>query len=191
MSGLAGIILAAGMSTRFGTDNKLLIQYGGQAMVRWVAEAALATELDPVIVVTGHDRAEIQAALSGLDLIFAHNAEFSSGQAGSLKTGIAAIPKNCAGAMVLLGDMPDVGAEIINQLLHEFDDEAGIVVPRHDGVRGNPVILGKENFAGLKKISGDKGARGLLAGDNVRVVDVASRAVLRDIDTPESIKDPN
>lgn len=191
MNRLAGIILAAGMSSRFGTDNKLLIQYGGQAMVRWVAEAALASELDPVIVVTGHDQADVQAALSGLELIFAHNAEFSSGQSGSLKTGIAAVPKSCSGAMVLLGDMPDVSAEIINHLLYEFDDEAGIVVPQCDGVRGNPVILGKENFAGLEEISGDKGARGLLAGDNVRVVEVASRAVLRDFDTPESIKDLN
>ena len=191
MNGVAGIILAAGTSCRFGADNKLLAGYGGQAMVRRVAEAALTTDLDPVIVVTGHDAAGVQAALSGLDLVFAHNAEFATGQAGSLKTGIAAVPQNCTGAMVLLGDMPDVGAEIINQLLDEFAGKTSIVVPLYEGVRGNPVILGSENFVRLDKVSGDRGARDLLAGENVHMVDVACDAVLRDFDTPESFKDHN
>ena len=159
--------------------------------MRRVAEAALATELDPVIVVTGHEASGVQAALSGLDLVFAHNAEFEAGQAGSLKTGIAAVPQHCTGAMVLLGDMPDVGAEIINQLLDEFTDKASIVVPLYEGVRGNPVILGSENFVGLDNVSGDRGARDLLAGDNVHMVDVVCDAVLRDFDTPESFKDQN
>ena len=190
MSGLAGIILAAGTSSRFGADNKLLFQYAGKAMVRHVAEAALATELDPVIVVTGHDAQGVRAALRGLDLEYAHNAQFADGQAGSLKTGIAAVPRQCAGAMVLLGDMPEVGAEIINQLLDAFTDETGIVVPVHNGARGNPVILGCEHFAGLGKVSGDKGARDLLAGENVCTVDVASDAIVRDFDTPDSLQVP-
>ncbi len=189
MNKLAGIILAAGTSSRFGAGNKLLFHCGGQAMVLRVAEAALATDLDPVIVVTGHDAAGVQAALRGLDLVFVHNADFASGQAGSLKTGIAAVPELCAGAIILLGDMPDVGADIINQLLTEFADSTSILVPRYDGVRGNPVVLGRENFAELEKISGDKGARELLAGDNVRFVDVASQAVLRDFDSPDDVKD--
>lgn len=189
MSGLAGIVLAAGTSSRFGADNKLLAQFGGQAMVRTIVEAALATELDPVIVVTGHQVEEVRNALNGLDVVYAHNAGFAAGQAGSVKTGIAAVPPGCAGAMVLLGDMPGVTAEIINQLLDAFTDETCIVVPQHNGLRGNPVILGKGSFAELEKTSGDKGARALLAGDNVRMIDVASDAVLRDFDTPESLKE--
>jgi molybdenum cofactor cytidylyltransferase len=89
--------------------------------------------------------------------------------------------------MVLLGDMPDVSAEIINQLLDAFTDETGIVVPRHGGVRGNPVVLGRGNFAEVQKTAGDKGARGLLNGANVRLIDVGSDAVLRDFDTPDSL----
>jgi molybdenum cofactor cytidylyltransferase len=189
MSGLAGTVLAAGTSSRFGADNKLLARYGGQAMVRGVVAAALATELDPVIVVTGHDADGVQETLGGLDVVYAHNAEFAAGQAGSLKTGIAAVPQSCAGAMILLGDMPGVSAEIINQLLDAFTGEDCIVVPHHDGVRGNPVILGRRNFAELQKTSGDQGARSLLTGDNVRMIDVETDAVLRDFDTPESLKD--
>lgn len=188
MSGVAGIVLAAGISSRFGADNKLLARYGGQAMVRGVVEAALATDLDPVIVITGHDADAVQEALIGLEVVFAHNAEFATGQAGSLKTGIAAVPQSCTGAMILLGDMPDVSAEIINQLLDAFAGEDCIVVPHHDSVRGNPVILGRGNFSELEKTSGDKGARGLLTGDNVRMIDVGTDAVLRDFDTPESLE---
>lgn len=187
MSRLAGIVLAAGTSTRFGADNKLLAEYGGQPMVRSVAEAALATDLDPVIIVTGHDAGSVQAALAGHDVVFAHNAEFETGQAGSLKTGIAAVPPSCAGAMILLGDMPDVTAEIINQLLDEFAGEDCIIVPQHKGVRGNPVILGTGIFAELERTTGDKGARSLLSGDNVRKINVDSDAVLRDFDTPDSL----
>jgi molybdenum cofactor cytidylyltransferase len=189
VSRLAGIVLAAGTSARFGADNKLLVTYNGQPMVRGVAEAALATDLDPVIVVTGHDAGAVQAALSGLYVVFAHNAEFATGQAGSLKTGIAAVPQGCAGAMILLGDMPDVSAEIINQLLDEFTGEGCIIVPQHKGVRGNPVILGIGNFVELEKTSGDKGARNLLSGDNVRMIEVDSDAILRDFDTPDALED--
>ncbi len=189
MSRLAGVVLAAGTSARFGADNKLLAGYGGQPMVRRVVEAALASDLDPVIVVTGHNADGVQEALDGLEVVVAHNAEFETGQAGSLKTGIAVVPQSCAGAMILLADMPDVSVEIINQLLDAFTGEDCIIVPQHDGMRGNPVILGTGNFAELEKTAGDKGARSLLSGDNVRMIEVDSDAILRDFDTPESLKD--
>ncbi len=188
MSRVAGVVLAAGTSSRFGPENKLLASYGGQPMLRCVVETALATELDPVIIVTGHDAGGVQQALHGLDVVFAHNAGFETGQASSLKTGIAAVPDGCAGAMILLGDMPDVSAAVINQLLDEFAGEACIVVPHHGGVRGNPVILGRGSFNELDKTAGDKGARDLLSGGNVRMIDVGTDAVLRDFDTSNSLK---
>ncbi len=189
MSRLAGIVLAAGTSSRFGTRNKLLAQINGQAMVRGVVEAALATELEPVIVVTGHQADAVREVLAGLEVVYAYNAEFADGQSGSLKTGIGAVPPACAGAMILLGDMPEVGAETINQLLDEFIGEDCIVVPQCAGRRGNPVILGRKSFTELETDSGDEGARRLLAADNVRMIDVHSDAVLRDFDTPESLED--
>jgi molybdenum cofactor cytidylyltransferase len=189
VSGLAGIVLAAGTSSRFGAGNKLLAPYCGQAMVRSVVEAALATELDPVIVVTGHEAPAVREALAGLEVVYAHNAQFAAGQSGSLKTGIANVPPRCDGAMILLGDMPQVTAEIINQLLDAFTDETCIVVPQHGGERGNPAILGRSSFAELENAAGDVGARRLLVADNVRMIDMDTDAVLRDFDTPESLKD--
>ena len=191
MSKLAGIILAAGTSSRFGERNKLLCPYRGQAMVRWAAAAAITAGLEPVIVVTGCDAANVQLALEGLALEFVHNDGFADGQAGSLRTGIAAVPDSCSGAMILLGDMPDVSADIIEQLMDGFAGETEIVVPRYEGMRGNPVVLGRAHFAGLDQISGDRGARELLTSNAVRFVDIASQAVLRDFDTPDMLEEHN
>jgi molybdenum cofactor cytidylyltransferase len=186
LSSIAGVVLAAGTSSRFGSANKLLADWHGQPMLRTVVEAALATDLDPLIVVTGHENAEVQAVLAGLDVIHAHNAGYASGQAGSLKTGISGVPEHCDGAMVLLGDMPRVCPGDINKLLDAFENEGSIVVPHYHGKRGNPVVIGRRHFARLAEIAGDKGARELLSGDNVVSVEMESDAVLKDFDTPES-----
>lgn len=187
MSNIAGIVLAAGTSSRFGKANKLLADWHGQPMLRTVVEAALATDLDPLIVVTGHESAEVQAVLAGLGVIYAHNAGYASGQAGSLKTGVLAVPEHCDGAMVLLGDMPRVCPGDINILLDAFENKGSIVVPHYHGKRGNPVVIGRQHFARLAEIEGDKGARALLSRDNVASVEMESDAVLKDFDTPEGL----
>ena len=185
MSGIAGIVLAAGTSSRFGAANKLLAQWKDQPMLRTVVEAALATELDPVIVVTGHEREQVEAALGGLDVQFVPNRDFASGQASSVKAGITAVPGWCDGAMILLGDMPRVCPGEINAIIDAFAGEASIVVPHYGGQRGNPVIFGRAHFAALEELTGDKGARDLLSGPGVTLVEMESDAVLKDIDTPE------
>ncbi len=187
MSALAGVVLAAGTSSRFGAANKLLSLWRGQPMLRTVVEAALATELDPVIVVTGHEREQVEAALAGIDIQFAHNAGFASGQASSVKAGIAAVPGWCDGAMVLLGDMPRICPGEINALIDAFAGETSIVVPQFDGQRGNPVIFGRAHFPELARLTGDKGARELLSGPGVTLVEMDSDAVLKDVDTPEAL----
>jgi molybdenum cofactor cytidylyltransferase len=187
VSTIAGMVLAAGMSSRFGAANKLLADWNGQPMLRTVVEAALATELDPVIVVTGHEREQVEAALAGLDVQFAHNPDFATGQAASIRVGIVTVPRWCDGAMVLLGDMPRVCPGEINALIDAFADDSSIVVPQHAGHRGNPVIFGRTHFAELERLTGDKGALELLSGSGVTLVEMESDAVLKDIDTPEAL----
>lgn len=188
MSAVAGIILAAGTSSRFGNANKLLADWHGQPMLRTVAETALATDLEPVIVVTGHEADSITKALGGLDVLAVHNPRFACGQASSLQTGIAALPATCDGAMILLGDMPRIEAPAINMLLDAFAGPGAIVVPVHEGQRGNPVIVGREHFPALLALSGDEGARSLLSGGRVKRVEMESDAVLQDFDTPEAMR---
>ena len=89
--------------------------------------------------------------------------------------------------MILLGDMPRVCPGDINALIDAFAGEASIVVPQFDGQRGNPVIIGRAHFPVLDKLTGDKGARELLSGSGVTLVEMDTDAVLRDIDTPEAL----
>ena len=189
---VAAIILAAGTSSRFRAGggreaSKLVAPHAGKPLVRHVAEAALASQARPVILVTGHARGEVEAALAGLALTRVHNAAYAEGLAGSLKAGIAAVPPGAAGAVILLGDMPGVTAAIIDALIEAFaaSPHALAVVPAHDGRRGNPALLGRAAFPAFAGLSGDQGARKLIdaAGDAVIEVLVANEAIFRDIDT--------
>src|SRR6202012_3128502 len=141
---IAGVILAAGRSSRMGAMNKLLIPIDGKPMVRRAAEAVLAAQLSPVIVVTGHMRPEVEEALQGLPVTFVHNNNFSTGMAGSLKCGVSAVPADSDGAVVALGDMPLVTPNEIGQLVNAFNPVEGrsIIVPTRRGKRGNPTLWG-------------------------------------------------
>ena len=113
---IAAIVLAAGRSTRMGGPNKLVAEIGGKPLVRIAAEQALASRAKPVIVVTGHQRERVEAALAGLPVRLVHNPDFADGLGTSLRAGIAAVPADADGAIVCLGDMPQVDARLIDRL---------------------------------------------------------------------------
>ncbi|MGZ9092570.1 MAG: NTP transferase domain-containing protein [Rhodoplanes sp.] len=188
---LAAIVLAAGRSSRMGGSNKLLAEIGGRTLVRIAVEEALASRARPVIVVTGHQRESVETALTGLDVVLVHNPAYADGLSTSLKTGIAAAPPSADGAIVCLGDMPQVDARLIDSLLSAFDPEQGalIVVPTTAGKRGNPVVWSRRFFADLAALTGDVGARGLIATYPEAVVEVAvaDAAAFTDIDTPDAL----
>src|SRR5690242_20426756 len=121
----ACIVLAAGRSTRMGATNKLTSDLDGKPLVRHTVEAALASRAHCVLVVTGHEAEAVRDALAGLDVGFAHNPEFASGLASSLKAGIRALPEDVGGAAVLLGDMPQISAQHIDALLAAFVAASG------------------------------------------------------------------
>ena len=197
MTEIAAIILAAGRSSRYlaggGAEaSKLIACYRGEALVRRVARAALATRARPVVVVTGHARIEVEASLAGLPLAFAFNPDFASGLASSLRTGVAALPESTPGAVVLLGDMPDIEAATIDRIVNAFSatPSALAAVPVHAGRRGNPVLLGRALFTAVARLEGDEGARRLLreaAPDRVAEVRFDDVAVTLDIDTPDDL----
>ena len=187
---IAAVVLAAGRSTRMGAVNKMLAEIGGKPLVRIAAEQALASRAKPVIVVTGHERERVERALSGLPVRFVHNPDYAEGLAGSVKTGIGAVPAESDGAIVCLGDMPQVDSGLIDKLLAAFDPERGalVVVPSIDGRRGNPVVWARRFFNDLLAITGDIGARHLIGQYAEAVVEVplSGDAALTDVDTPES-----
>ena len=189
---LAAIVLAAGRSTRMGGPNKLLAEINGRPLVRIAAEEALASRARPVIVVTGHQRELIETAVSGLELVIVHNPDFANGLSTSLKAGIAAVPADADGAIVCLGDMPQVDAKLIDRLLSAFDPEKGalVVVPTIDGKRGNPVVWSRRFFPELATLEGDTGARHLIASYPEAITEVllTGNKALVDVDTPDALK---
>jgi molybdenum cofactor cytidylyltransferase len=184
---VAAIVLAAGRSSRMGA-HKMLADIAGKPMVRWAVEAALQSRARPVLVVTGHEAAQVQAALTGLDVRFVHNGAFATGLSSSLKAGIRALPPTCDGALILLGDMPEITAAHIDRLIEAFTPDT-IVVPTHEGQRGNPVLWPARCFEAMLQLDGDTGAKRLLdAGpDLVREVDVGTPAISTDVDTPDAL----
>lgn len=187
---VAAIILAAGQSRRMGGPNKLLAEFDGKPLVRMIAEAALASKADPVIVVTGHMADDIAAALSGLKVRIYHNPDFAEGLATSLKTGLAAVPEGASGALVLLADMPGVDSRVIDRLIEAFRarPQPAIVLPTVDGKRGNPVLWARAFFPELMTVTGDTGARHILSlhEDVVERVEIGHAASV-DVDTPEAL----
>ncbi len=189
---VAALVLAAGRSRRMRGPNKLLLEIGGKPMVRHVVEALLASRARPVIVVTGHEREKVAAALAHLPVTLVHNPRHEEGLSGSLRTGLEALPEEVDGALVCLADMPRITAPLIDRLIGAFAPAEGraIVVPTCDGKRGNPVLFGRAFFGAMREIEGDVGARHLLGtfADRLVEVETGDPAVLLDLDTPETFR---
>jgi molybdenum cofactor cytidylyltransferase len=188
---VAAIILAAGRSTRMGGPNKLLAELGGKTLVRIVTEQALASKAQGVIVVTGHQAEQVEKALQGLKVKFVRNRDFAEGLASSVKAGVAAVPDNADGAVICLGDMPLISADLIDRLIEAFAPDSGnlIAVPVSDGRRGNPVLWSRRFFNELMTLDGDIGARHLIARHSEAVAEVAveGHGAFLDIDTPQAL----
>jgi molybdenum cofactor cytidylyltransferase len=171
-----------------GPVNKMLADIAGRPMVRRVAEAALTSRARPVAVVTGHMAAEVSSALAGLDVTLVANPDYATGLASSLKAGIRALSPSCDGALILLGDMPQIAPEHLDALVAAFAPDA-IVVPVHGGRQGNPVLWPAKYFSELLQLDGDAGAKRLIGthAAHVREVDLDTDAIFADIDTPEAL----
>jgi molybdenum cofactor cytidylyltransferase len=189
---VAAVILAAGRSTRMGGPNKLLAELNGKPLVRIVAEQALASKAQGVVVVTGHQADQVERALQGLNVTFVRNPDFAEGLASSVKAGIAAVPQSADGAVICLGDMPLISAHLIGRLIETFAPDRGnlIAVPVSDGRRGNPVLWSRRFFNELMTLDGDIGARHLIAkhSEAVAEVPVEGLEAFLDIDTPQALE---
>ena len=187
---IAAVILAAGRSTRMGAENKLLKTIEGEPLVARTARQVTSSAIGEVFVVTGHERQQVEDALEGFDVTFVHNPDYRDGLSASLKAGIGALPSNVDGALVALGDMPHVGAQVIDKLIAALNpaESRAVCVPLYKGKRGNPVLWGAQFFPEIGELSGDIGAKHLLAEhvDLVCEVEVNDQAVLMDLDTPEA-----
>lgn len=193
---VAALVLAAGRSTRMGGPNKMLADANGQPLVVHAVKAALASQAVEVVVVLGHMAQEVRTVIEkalppGARLRFVTNPDFAEGLSTSVRTGIGALGKDIDAAIVQLGDMPGVGAPLLDRLMAAFSPVEGrtICVPTVGGKRGNPVLWARRFFAEMAKLSGDSGAKHLIGehADLVCEVGMAGEAAVTDIDTPEAL----
>ncbi|MFM8607969.1 MAG: NTP transferase domain-containing protein [Hyphomicrobiales bacterium] len=187
---IAALILAAGRSTRMGS-HKLLEVLGDRALIRHPVDAALASNVRQVFVVTGHNEDTIRATLSSSDVRFVSNPDFAEGLSSSLKAGVRALPSSIDAAIILLGDMPLITHDLIDQMIDVFNasPQALALVPTYQGEWGNPVLIARKLFPEIETLSGDAGARKLLQSHHADVIEmpVTSDNVLVDLDTPEAL----
>ena len=190
---VAGVLLAAGTSDRFGDRNKLLATHDGDPLVRRAARTLLDAGLDPVVAVVGHEADRVVDALAGLDVAVVTNDAYAAGQATSLRSGIGALrdrDERVDAAVIALGDMPFVEPETVETLVAAY--EAGVgdaLAAAHGGVRGNPVLFDRRFFGALADVSGDVGGREiLLTSEESACVAVSDPGVRRDIDEPGDLE---
>jgi molybdenum cofactor cytidylyltransferase len=188
---VGALVLAAGQSRRMGQHNKLLALLDGKQMVTHVVDAALASKAEPVIVVTGHDRDKVERAIGKRKVAWVHNPDYEQGLSTSLKAGLAALPEDAEGVLVLLGDMPLIRSEQLNRLINAFNPTEGraMIVPTVRGKRGNPVLFATRFVPEMREIGGDVGARHLLGehAEELFEIELEDDAALLDIDTPEAL----
>lgn len=189
---VTALILAAGQSRRMGNSNKLLEEVEGQTLLQKCVETALNSRASECLVVTGHEADQIRDSLKGKAVRFVHNERYAEGLSTSLRTGLSALEEDTDAVIVLLGDMPEVGSDVLDRLIDTYSPVEGreICVPTWEGKRGNPVLIGKEFFTEIMEISGDIGARRLLGDypDLVAEVPMKNAAILTDIDAPQDLK---
>lgn len=188
---VAALVLAAGQSRRMGEVNKLLLEIDGRPMLRGVVEQVLAARVDRVMVVTGHQRRQVEQVLAGCPVELVHNPDFDAGISTSLRAGLTRLGPTPDGALVVLGDMPGLRATHIDRLIAAFDPLEGraVCVPTYHGKRGNPVLWANSYFPEIMELGGDSGAKHLLGEHQDAVCEVAfdDRGVLLDIDSPQAL----
>ncbi len=180
---IAGLILAAGAGTRFGSEPKLLAELDGRPLIEHAVRAQCAVAaLERVVVVLGSHADEIAERVDFGRAEPVLCAEWSRGQAASLRCGVHALPE-ARRVIVTLGDEPLITSELIERFVGEPPGARAV----YHGRPGHPVVLGAEHLEAIGSLSGDRGARGLLDGG--RSIECAGRVDLgKDVDTPEDLE---
>jgi molybdenum cofactor cytidylyltransferase len=182
---IAGVVLAAGLSARLGT-NKLLLRLDSEALVRRAARLALEAGLSPVIVVLGHEAEQVAAALDGLPVVSVVNPDFRAGMHRTLQHGIEQVPAECAAAVVLLADMPFVSAAMLAALVARFrSGTEPLVLSLYGEVQAPPTLYARSLFPEIAAAGEACGRRIVLAHRREAAELHWPEAALADIDRPE------
>jgi molybdenum cofactor cytidylyltransferase len=189
------ILLAAGESKRFGSNNKLLEPIDGKSILHQCVITLLHSNVQRIVVVTGHNHALIKQSLEAFysqnvyskNLSICFNSRYQHGQSSSIHTGIEHCKESSA-VLICLADMPHVQTTTINSLLRSAQDnpQSTMVAPQFNNKRGNPVLFKRSVFGDLLSINGDTGAKHYIDqhAEQLTLVQVDDAGICRDYDTP-------
>jgi len=183
---VAAVVLAAGSSRRMGR-NKLLLALGGESVLRRAVRSAVDAGLDPVIVVLGHDADRAGEELAGLRCLPVLNPDHARGMNGSIRAGIAAVPRAAIAAVVALADMPLVSSAMLVELVARY--RAGVtplVASIYGDVLAPPMLYDRALFGELGALDGDGCGKRVVKRHRAEALTVAwPPAALVDLDLPE------
>jgi len=185
---ISAILLAAGESRRMGRP-KLLLKWGGSTIIEKSVDTLLASKIDELIVVLGHQAQAILRKLGARRLKAVVNPQYRMGMSTSIRTGIGQVSSMSEAILIALADQPLIERDLIDHLIDTYGrNPQGIVLPSYKGRRGHPVILDSNRYRGeMENLMGDAGCRPILErhpGD-ILEVPVDSEGVLVDIDSWE------
>ncbi len=184
---VAGIVLAAGGSTRLGVP-KQLVEFRGQPLVWHAVRVGVEAGLSPLLVVVGAAGAQIRLALEGEPVTIIDNPDWENGQSTSVRVGLSRVEAGIEAAIFLLSDMPLVDPELVRQVVATHRRTlAALVAPRVGGRRANPVLFDRSTFLDLRQLTGDQGGRSLFDHYDPAWVEWTESAML-DLDTPEDLR---
>lgn len=186
------IVLASGVSKRFGPGNKLTISLSGKSIIEKTVERLEQSNIDEITTVIGYQGQLVRRALKNHNTIFIENPDFSKGIGTSIHAGILSLERDVGAALIVLGDMPFVDPETVNLLLraHENKNEKLIFVPTHNCKRGNPVFWDKALFPELLSLRPDHGGKKIMkeCPKFVQEINVCDDGILVDIDLHKDLK---
>ena len=185
---VAGVVLAAGSSTRMG-KNKLLFELDGEPVVRRAVGRAMSAGLDPVIVVLGYEADRVLRELAGLNCRTVVNPDYARGINSSLKTGIAAVPATAVAAVVLLADMPFVTTDMVATLVERYrTSTVPLVISDYDGVNAPPALYDRTLFPELLAMEGEGCGKQVVKRHRSKAAVVSwPAAALTDLDVPDDV----
>jgi molybdenum cofactor cytidylyltransferase len=185
---IAGLLLAAGGSRRFGSQ-KLVAALNDVPLVRYAAQA-LAQVTDELIVVVGSDASAVTRALDGIAARIIENSDWSQGLSTSIRSGVQAAASNTTALLIALGDEPRVSGNVSRSVISAWRETGRpIVVARYAGESGHPVLFDASVFAELTALDGDRGAKRVIdrIPERVAYVDIATAPPL-DVDEPADLR---
>ena len=174
---ISAILLAAGQSKRMNGENKLVKEIQGIPLIRHSVKNILASSVDELIIVLGHQKKIIEKLIDKNEKIkFVFNKDFENGMASSIKTGLSNLSEKTESFFICLGDMPMVKSKIYNKLI-KAKNQKEIIVPTYKGKQGNPILFSKSMKGEIMKVQGDIGAKKILELNKDKILNIETNNI--------------